>query len=143
VWNIRHRNRGIFHFPIFEIGAKLHLRPPGLPLAGAGSLMPRFQLNGKEQIMGFSTGTWGSINPGQTIQTGVIWSPFNANMTGGADQGAQINLVSSEDAGVALVCNDQTKQKNEDGTIAYFVTVTYNSAGNNLPANFILQGGGF
>jgi hypothetical protein len=93
--------------------------------------------------MGFNTGTWGTINPGQTVTTGIIWSPYNSSDTGGSDQGAQINLAGPQDGGVALVSTDQTKQENEDGTIAYYVTVTYNSAGNDQAADFILQGGGF
>jgi hypothetical protein len=92
--------------------------------------------------MGFNTSTWGSINPNQgPLTTGIIWSPYNANGSGGADQGAQINLANPEDNGVTLMSDDQTKQRNLDGTVAYYVTITSLSGSN--PTDFTLQGGGF
>jgi len=92
--------------------------------------------------MGFNTGTWGSISAGQSLTTGIIWSPFNGNGTGGADMGAQINLAGPEDVGCTLISTDQTKEVNPDASVAYFVTVTCTQSA--IPStDFILQGGGF
>jgi hypothetical protein len=90
--------------------------------------------------MGFNTSTWGTIGGGQTLTTGIIWSPWNAAQTGGADQGAQINEANPENVGVTLQSENQTKGRNLDGTVVYWVTVT-NVSGN--PTDFTLQGGGF
>jgi len=97
--------------------------------------------------MGYNTSTWGSIAQGQTLTTGIIWSPWNAAMTGGVDQGAQINLAGPENPGSTIESTDQIKQLNPDGTVAYWVTLTCTQAsvpaGGQLITDFILQGGGF
>jgi hypothetical protein len=94
--------------------------------------------------MGYNTSTWGTIAPGQTITTGIIWSPFNANQSGGSDQGAQINLANPESNGFSLSNTAQMKQRNLDGTVVYWVTVTCTGLGGGGSAiDFTLQGGGF
>jgi hypothetical protein len=88
--------------------------------------------------MGFNSSGWGTITSGQPpIVTGIIWSPYNADKTGGSDQGAQTD-------GFSTTSFDQTKQINPDGTVAYFVSVSCASQiGVNEKIDFGLQGGGF
>jgi hypothetical protein len=95
--------------------------------------------------MGFNSSGWGTITSGQPpIVTGIIWSPYNADKTGGSDQGAQINLAFAQTDGFSTTSFDQTKQINPDGTVAYFVSVSCASQiGVNEKIDFGLQGGGF
>jgi hypothetical protein len=95
--------------------------------------------------MGFNFPSWGSITSGGgPVIAGIMWSPFNADGTGGSDQGAQINLAFAQTDGFSTQSVDQTKNINPDGSVAYFVTVSCTSLiGINETIDFGLQGGGF
>ena len=77
------------------------------------------------------TGLFGTIAPGQSQRW---WYSF-----GGEDRGAQLALPHPLNPGATLQANDQTKARNTDGTIAYFVTVR--NIGSST-TNFNWQGGG-
>jgi len=96
--------------------------------------------------MGYNNNNWGTIKPGKTVKTGIIWSPFNGNNTGGSDQGAQVNLAFPQTGGAALISSNQTKSLNLDGSVAYLLTVTStadDADGVDNTVEFGLQGGGF
>ncbi len=80
--------------------------------------------------MAFTTG-FGTITPG----TSQRW--FYS--FGGADRGAQYVMANPLNPGGLLLTDDQSKARNNDGTVTYFVTVR-NIGG--LTTNFNLQGGG-
>jgi hypothetical protein len=77
------------------------------------------------------TSGFGTIIPGESQRW---WYSF-----GGQDQGPQLATGHPLNPGGTLQVNDQTKARNSDGSITYWVTVR-NIGG--FTTNFNLQGGG-
>jgi hypothetical protein len=77
------------------------------------------------------TGLFGTLAPGQSTR----WNYSFA----GEDRGAQLALPHPLNPGGTLQANDQTKGRNSDGTITYYVTVRNIGS---FTTNYNLQGGG-
>jgi hypothetical protein len=82
--------------------------------------------------MAFNNLGFGTIGAGQTQRW---WY----RLSGGADMGAQYCMAHPLNPGGSLQVNDQTKQRNNDGSITYWVTIRNIGS---LATNFTLQGGG-
>jgi hypothetical protein len=82
--------------------------------------------------MAFNNFGFGTLASGETARW---WYRF----TDGADFGAQYCMVHPLNPGGSIVVNDQTKRRENDGTITYVVSMR-NEAG--VPTNFSLSGGG-
>ncbi|MEP7010144.1 MAG: hypothetical protein ABJC13_07460 [Acidobacteriota bacterium] len=81
--------------------------------------------------MAFNNVGFGTIAPG----TSQRW--FYS--FGGTDHGAQYCMANPLNPGACLQVNDQTKCKNSDGTITYWVTIRNIGS---FTTNFNIQGGG-
>ena len=81
--------------------------------------------------MAFNNLGFGTIGPGQTQRWFYRF--------GGADHGAQYCMAHPLNPGGSLQVNDQTKERRNDGTITYWVTIR--SIGG-VTTNFSLSGGG-
>lgn len=82
--------------------------------------------------MAFNNVGFGTISPGAVQRWFVSF--------GGGDRGAQYIGANPLNPGGSLQMSDQTKTKNNDGSITYWVTIR-NIGG--VTTNFNLQGGGF
>lgn len=81
--------------------------------------------------MAFNNLGFGTIAPGHSQRW---WYSF-----GGADHGAQYCMANPLNPGGALQVNDQTKERKNDGSVAYWVTIKNIGA---FATNFNLSGGG-
>jgi hypothetical protein len=82
--------------------------------------------------MAFNNVLFGTIAPGGVQRWFLTF--------GGADRGAQSIHADPLNPGGALQVNDQTKVRNNDGSITYFVTIRNIGS---VTTNFSLQGGGY
>jgi len=79
----------------------------------------------------------------------MAWEAFNGSMnagetqywwyTFGSDQGVQLALANPFGYNAQLISSNYGKQRNSDGSVTYYVTVTNNGP---EPVTFDLQGGG-
>lgn len=81
--------------------------------------------------MAFNNVGFGTLAPGQTARW---WYSF-----GGADRGAQMAEGHPLNPGGSLLAYDQTKVRDNSGTITYWVTIRNIGS---VTTNFSLQGGG-
>ena len=81
--------------------------------------------------MAFNNLGFGTLVSGQTARW---WYRF-----GGSDLGAQYCMVNPLNPGGSIVANDQTKRRENDGTITYLVSFRNESG---VSTNFNLSGGG-
>jgi len=82
--------------------------------------------------MAYSGVGFGTLGAGQS---GRWWISY-----GGGDHGAQSIHANPLNPGACLEVNNQTKCRNNDGSITYWVTIT-NISG--FATNFNLEGGGY
>lgn len=81
--------------------------------------------------MAFNNVGFGTISPGQTQRWFYTF--------GGADRGAQYCMAHPLNPGGSLQVNNQTKTRNNDGTITYWVSISNIGS---VTTNFSLSGGG-